>query len=67
MAKKKGRPKTSSRTDGTVKMDVILIDKAKILAVARRVSLAELVSELIRGPLEREFAKEMKRLSSGDD
>lgn len=63
MAKKKGRPKTSGRADVTVKMDAAIVAKAKMVASARNVTLAEFLSELTRGMVDREFAKEMKRLA----
>jgi hypothetical protein len=63
MAKKRGRPKTSERSDVTVRVDAELVNKAKHVVLARGLSLAEYLSELLRVPIERDFAKEMRRLA----
>lgn len=62
---KKGRP-TTGRHDVTVKVDAAVISKAKMVASARNIPLAEFVSELLRGPVDREFAKEMKKVEGAD-
>lgn len=64
VAKSKGRPPTGRR-DVTVKVDASVISKAKMVASARNIPLAEFVSELLRGPVDREFAKEMKKVQEG--
>ena len=52
MAKKKGRPPTD-RDDVSVRIDRILNRKAKELAAHQGVSVAELLSELLRAPIEK--------------
>lgn len=66
MAKKKGRPKTSQRNDVAVKIDAEIIGKAKHVVLARDITLAEYLSDLLRGPVDRDFNKEMKRLAGGE-
>lgn len=69
MEKPRGRPKTSERSDQTVKIERGLATKARILAGHLGVSMAELLSDLLRGPLEKRYAqlvKEIDRKSSGD-
>ena len=67
-----GRPKGSKgkkgdgRDDVAVKIDRIVAGRAKILAGHRGVSLAEFVTELLRGPIDREYLKMMKELEGGD-
>lgn len=66
VAKPKGRPKSSVRNDVTVKADAGIIRKAKFAADARGLSLAEYISELLRGPVERDFAKAIKQAEGGE-
>jgi hypothetical protein len=51
-----GRPKTV-RDDISVKMDRSVAAKAQYLARLKGMTLAEFISETVRGPVEREFAK----------
>lgn len=62
MAKKRGRPKLSQRVDSAVKIDARLAGMAKTLATAKGVSVAEFLSETLRAPLAREYAKHMRAL-----
>jgi len=66
MAKAKGRPKTSERQDVSIKFDKSLAAMARLVATARNVSLAEYLSELARPLIEKDLAKEMKRLEGGN-
>ena len=52
MAKKMGRP-SKGRDDTSIKIDRIVARKAKDLATHRGVSVAELVTELVRAPIEK--------------
>lgn len=66
MAKRKaGRPKTSERDDVVVKVDRALVGMAKMIATARGMSLAGYLSEAARPVVEKDFAREMKRLEGG--
>jgi hypothetical protein len=65
MAKTKGRPKTSEREDVSIKFDKSLAAMARLVAASRKVSLAEYLSELARPLIEKDLAREMKRLEGG--
>ena len=67
MAKSRGRPKRSERNDVAVKVDARVVAKAKMVAQARNIPLAEYVSELLRAPVDRDFVKEMRKLDSGGE
>jgi hypothetical protein len=64
MAKRMGRPKTSERVDGTVRLDRTLIGRAKLVANYQGVSVAELLSELVRGPLDKVYGQMLRGLES---
>jgi hypothetical protein len=63
MGKSRGRPKTE-RDDVSVKLDRGVVSRAKLVAAARGLTLAEYLSELTRGPVDRDFAKEMQRVQA---
>lgn len=63
MAKAKGRPKSSQRNDVTAKVDSGVVTKAKFVADTRGIPLAEYLSELLRGPVDRDFARAVKQVS----
>lgn len=65
MARPRGRPKTSERQDVSTKFDKSLLGMARMVATAKGMSLAEYISEAARPTIEREFAREMKRLEGG--
>lgn len=68
MAKKRmGRPKTSDRQDVSIKFDKILAAKARQIALARGVSMAEYLSELARGQIDRDYAKLLRQLEGGGE
>jgi hypothetical protein len=62
MARPKGRPKRSDRDDATTKMDRILLGKAHLIAKQRGVTVAELLSEMLRGPIEKAYAQLVRSL-----
>lgn len=62
MANKGGRPKTSTRDDVTVKVSRRIVGKAKLLAAHRGVSIAELFSEMLEGPVDRGYIAMLKEL-----
>ncbi len=64
MARKRGRPKEVERRDAVVKLDVIIVGKAQMVAKARGTSVAEYLSELIRVPVDRDFLEIMKRMDA---
>ena len=57
MAKKAGRPATSTRDDVAVKIDRVLAAKARFVAENRKISLAEYLTEALRGTVTRDFDK----------
>ena len=61
-----GRPK-SDRNDTSVKVDSALVIKAKLVAEAQGITLAEYISELIRNPVDRDFAKAARKLGLGSE
>jgi hypothetical protein len=52
-----GRPKTSERDDVTVRLDRAIAAKARYVAEVRGVSLAEYLSDITSGQVDRDFAK----------
>jgi hypothetical protein len=62
MPNPKGRPKRSERDDMTVKMDRVLVMRAKAIASYKGISVAELLSVIVRGPLDREYAQVLREL-----
>lgn len=60
-----GRPKTD-RDDVAVKIDRTVVDKAKLVASRKGVSLAEYVTELIRGPVEKGFSQAVREMGAGE-
>jgi hypothetical protein len=65
MAKKRGRPKASSRRDAVVKLDGIIVGKAQMVAKSQGISLAEYLSELLRELVDRDFLQLMKKMEAG--
>ena len=57
MAKKAGRPKTSTGTAPPVRIEPDIQSMAKYIAAHRGVPVAKLVSDFLRPVVEREFAK----------
>jgi hypothetical protein len=62
MARPKGRPKTSERNDAVARVDAVIVSKAKMVASARGITLAEYLSDLLRMAVDRDFVREMERL-----
>ncbi len=62
MGKQRGRPKRSERDDGTVRIDKHLIARAKVLAGHKGISVAELLSEMLGGPIDRAYAQMVREL-----
>lgn len=52
-----GRPK-SERDDATAKIDKAILARAHFVARVRGISVAEYLSETLRGPVDRDFHKE---------
>jgi hypothetical protein len=68
MGKKRGRPRASERRDAVVKLDVIIVGKAQMVAKASGISLSEYLSEMLRSPVDRDFLRVMKEMeAAGSD
>jgi len=59
-----GRPKSPDRKEGSVRIDRQLLGQAQMVAKRRGVSLADYLAGLLRGPVDRDFLKEMKALEA---
>jgi hypothetical protein len=62
MARRRGRPKTSDREDMTVRIDRKIAIRARSVADYRGIPLAEFLSEIARGPVDRAFAQMVREL-----
>ena len=62
MAKAKGRPKKSERIDRTARVDATILGWAEMVARARGITVAEYLSETLRGPVAKDFAKVMEQM-----
>lgn len=61
-AKKRSEPQAEheKRDDMAVKIDRSLVNKARLVASQRKITLAEYISDLIRIPVERDFSKTVR-------
>jgi hypothetical protein len=50
----------------TVKIDRGIGSRAKMVAAARKITLAEYLSEITRATVDRDFAKEMRHIEKGE-
>jgi hypothetical protein len=66
MAKKAGRPKTSTGAAPTVRVEADLKSMLNYMAAQRGIAVAKFTSDLIRPVVEREFAKVAPKLDKGD-
>jgi hypothetical protein len=64
MPKPKGRPKTSERDDVTVKIDRALVGMAKLIATRQGTTVAELLSEMLKAPLDRAYGQMLRELEA---
>lgn len=62
MAKKAGRPKTSTGSAPTIRIEADLQSMLKYIAARRGMPVAKLTSDLIRPIVEREFRKAAPKL-----
>jgi hypothetical protein len=56
------RKREVKRDDVAVKIDRTLADKASVVARQRRTTMAEYLSEILKAPVERDFAKAIREL-----
>jgi hypothetical protein len=66
MARPRGRPKTSTRTDRTARVDSTILGWAEMVATARGITLAEYLSETLREPVAKDFAVVMEQMKRGN-
>jgi len=64
MARPKGRPRKSERDDITVRIDRTIVAKAKLVAtwLGLEGGVAELLSDLVRGPVDRAYGKMLREI-----
>ena len=67
MAKPKGRPKKPGGKGIPVRLDSIVVKKARYLATERGEDLSDYLSDLLRPIVQREFRKAGKDLMGGDE
>jgi hypothetical protein len=63
MTKPRGRPRKSERDDVTTKVDRGLMAKAKVIAAHRKITAVELISELLKGPIDKAYAQLVKEIN----
>lgn len=63
MAKAKG--KRSERDDVAVKIDRTIVGKARLIATHKGTSTAEVLSEMLRGPVDQAYARMLRELEKG--
>ncbi|WP_156513227.1 hypothetical protein [Planctomyces sp. SH-PL62] len=57
-----GRPR-GDRDDVPVKLDRSLVDRARVVAAYKKTTLAELLSVMLKGPVDRAYAQMAKDLT----
>jgi uncharacterized protein (DUF4415 family) len=62
VAKSKGRPKRSERDDVTVKVDRAVIDRLRMVALHKKTTLNELLTELLRVPADKLHSQMVREL-----
>jgi len=55
--------KRSDRDDVTVKIDRVVAEKAKLVALRRKVFLAELLTDMLKAPVDRAYKQEVGKLT----
>ncbi len=66
MAKKVGRPKTSTGEGPPVRLEADIHSMAKYIAAHRGIPVSKLTSDLLRPVVEKEFAKLGQKLTKAD-
>jgi hypothetical protein len=59
-------PTMPKRNDKAVKIARDLAMKAKVIAETQGITIAEYLSNLLRGPIEKDWPKALKRLDTGE-
>jgi hypothetical protein len=63
-AKSRGRPKVD-RDDVTVKLDRVAASRAKAIANFRGIPVAELLTDIVRAPLDKAYVQMIRELEGG--
>lgn len=66
VAKSKGRPR-AGRDDVTAKIDRGVLMKAKIVASAKKMTLAEYLTETLQAHVERDWTKVIRKIEGKED
>ena len=61
-----GRPKSTVRDDASVKVDRAIVGKAKLIVAHRGGTLAELLSESLRAPIDKAYGQMLSELNAGE-
>lgn len=64
MAKKAARAGRPKRDDVAVKLERTLVDKARLVASRRETTLAGYLSDLLRGPVEKDFIETVREMGA---
>lgn len=61
----RARGKKSDRDDVAVKINRTVVGKARLVATHRGISVAELLTELVRAPVDKVYAQMLRDLEKG--
>jgi hypothetical protein len=64
-SRRNGRPRTSKRGRVTVIVDRVLVGKARLVGAHRGMTVAELLTELLRGTLDQAYQQMVRELREG--
>lgn len=62
-AKRMGRPR-NDRDDVAVKLDRRIVDRARVVAAHKKTSLVELLSDMLKAPVDRAYTQMAKELQA---
>jgi hypothetical protein len=61
-----GSDEVPARPNTVVKIDAEIVDQAKLVVLLRHTTLTDFLSEMLRGPVAREYGKEKRKLAGGE-
>jgi hypothetical protein len=62
MGRKRGNPGKPAGEGRLVRLDPSIVGMAKLIATAKGITLADYLADLLRAPVSRDYAKEMRQL-----
>jgi hypothetical protein len=65
MARRRGRP-AGERDDVSVKLDRAVVGKARAVATHEGTTLAEFLTEMVRGQVDRKYAQMLRELEASE-